>query len=689
MKYYTDRPKKVDLIILITILTFSLLTLHATAAVCPAQCLCLNTSTAKGGGYVFCGGNQSFCGYDQYKNPMYCYQNPTIIAAQPKLIPIATVTTTPAPGAPVSCPTGCECALPATAQQYGYSFCNGKQTVCGYEQTLSALIPKYCYQKPPQTTQPSLVTCPDTCTCLSLSQGTDSGYARCSVQTNPCGYDQYQNYKYCYEKSASNTCQYDYQRGECTGSCQTGAACHLNTIIRDLATGSVTFAECTCKAPSPTDKEPPVIDLIQTPFSAKANETVTITVRATDPNGVAKIELYIDGKKVSDCLKTQSCSFSTILPEGDTTLAAQALDELGNLGRLSRVTKITRVSIPLCPIVRGTINGFNQDINSLKINAEQLGWLTPGIGGIPRPIEITVETRVFDVVSPREFELTYSTDCLSEGTWRIEPVYSEYSGTSRWRGNWSPKSYTIVTSESPLGKSDAHFTFTDPCTSPTLPSQFDWREWEGTNWVSPVKDQMTCGSCWAFSTVGMVEAIYNVEQNRVENLDLSEQNLVSNCYPQASCKGREASVEARLDTLRYVTENGIVEEACFPYQSGNCCTSGPSCVCDPSCSCGAQCTKPCSCERCADWSSRLWKTSYYHRIGGDQNEIKRALICRGPVQSCGGGHCVVIIGWNNEHGNWIIKNSWGTGWEDNGFGELPFNYQWFNDTYYIQGVRRG
>jgi len=44
-----------------------------------------------------------------------------------------------------------------------------------------------------------------------------------------------------------------------------------------------------------------------------------------------------------------------------------------------------------------------------------------------------------------------------------------------------------------------------------LPSVWNWTAWNGGNYITTVKDQGSCGSCWAFATIGVMEAVYNVE----------------------------------------------------------------------------------------------------------------------------------------------------------------------------------
>ncbi len=94
---------------------------------------------------------------------------------------------------------------------------------------------------------------------------------------------------------------------------------------------------------------------------------------------------------------------------------------------------------------------------------------------------------------------------------------------------------------------------------------FDWRDKDGENWVTPVKNQGSCGSCWAFSAVGAAESAFLIYTNDPGmNIDLSEQHLVSDCCSVGSCGGG-----VPRSALEYIRDTGVPDEDCFPYTARN------------------------------------------------------------------------------------------------------------------------
>jgi len=196
--------------------------------------------------------------------------------------------------------------------------------------------------------------------------------------------------------------------------------------------------------------------------------------------------------------------------------------------------------------------------------------------------------------------------------------------------------------------------FCEPCDEnlTVVPASFDWRNVRSKNWVSPVKDQGSCGSCWAFSAMGAIEAEYNIEQNDVINIDLSEQFAVS--CSNGSCNGGNP-----VDVYMLMVDGGVSDEACFPYTASN-----------NSCS-----------NRCSGWENQSWGITGYHLVSNDIVSIKRAVMEHGPLSACSvnWGHCVVLVGWDDVTATWIVKNSWSRWWGNNGYGIVPYRNHIYSD----------
>jgi len=120
------------------------------------------------------------------------------------------------------------------------------------------------------------------------------------------------------------------------------------------------------------------------------------------------------------------------------------------------------------------------------------------------------------------------------------------------------------------------------CSGTGFPDYFNWHDLNGTDWMTPVQYQgSSCGSCWAFSAIGIVEAAFNIYNNNPDiDLNLSEQQLLSTnsscCSNCGNCLGGSTA-----RTLEYIKNTGVVNETCFPY------TASPATVCNLS-ACGEE-----------------------------------------------------------------------------------------------------
>ena len=235
-------------------------------------------------------------------------------------------------------------------------------------------------------------------------------------------------------------------------------------------------------------------------------------------------------------------------------------------------------------------------------------------------------------------------------------------------------------------------------TSGQFVSEWDWRNRHGKNWVTSVKDQQNCGACWAFSAVAVLEAYANLYYNRLLNFDLSEQELISCDNNNNGCSGGNA-----YQAFRYIKQNGIVDENCFRYASSE----------D-------------DCDLCPDPEELVFLNNYdaladnlyaFHSLSNSEVEsrIKRKLFIS-PI-SFGilpWNHIINLIGYKtilsgdtiymgniSDSNNtividnsysyfigktaWLVKNSWGNTWGDNGFGYIVAEKYNLNLPHYIHG----
>ena len=222
-----------------------------------------------------------------------------------------------------------------------------------------------------------------------------------------------------------------------------------------------------------------------------------------------------------------------------------------------------------------------------------------------------------------------------------------------------------------------------------LPSFFSWRNFNGTDYTTPIKDQSPAPSCEAYAFCASLETKMQYQLQEIYNPDLSETHLFF--YAGGSYEKGWVSI---IDAANYLIEYGVPDEGCNP---------------DPHRPFDYQF------ESLSGWQNRTVKITNWGWVNHDIESIKTALIEHGPLIICirlwkdfnyylggvykhrwgdhTGGHVVAMVGYDDSKECWIVKNSWGSSWGADGWFRMSYYADMFAEWYgpgtgimYIDGV---
>lgn len=186
-------------------------------------------------------------------------------------------------------------------------------------------------------------------------------------------------------------------------------------------------------------------------------------------------------------------------------------------------------------------------------------------------------------------------------------------------------------------------------------------DWTTSGAVSSIKDQGSCGGCYAFATNAAIESAYLMKNsNQYAQINLSVQQVLdcSKNYGNNGCNGGWIS-----NVLDYGKANGITTEAAYPYTqtAGSCKVNG-----------GAYKISSYAGGALADCNAlAAMVTGRPTSIAVSAGTNYWMAYAGGILNQCGTSldHGVLLVGvfQNASMNYWKIKNSWGTGWGENGF----------------------
>lgn len=220
----------------------------------------------------------------------------------------------------------------------------------------------------------------------------------------------------------------------------------------------------------------------------------------------------------------------------------------------------------------------------------------------------------------------------------------------------------------------------NPTSKIEIPTEFNWAAQVPECFTIPIKDQKTCGSCYAFSSTYVLAKRMCLYDKKYYNLDLSPQEMIS-------CDDRNSKCYATPLPIgwNYLENKGVSSESCNPFYSyiENNKEYFPKCS-----------------NKCDDYNQAYTK---YRAVPNTlesthtDEETQIEILKHGPVSSYlhaygdlhyyyggiytpykkigGGGHGVSIIGWgyDERYGSyWIAANSWGPNWGEEGYFNIPF-----------------
>jgi C1A family cysteine protease len=187
-----------------------------------------------------------------------------------------------------------------------------------------------------------------------------------------------------------------------------------------------------------------------------------------------------------------------------------------------------------------------------------------------------------------------------------------------------------------------------------LAASVDSIDWVAKGGVTPVKDQGECGSCWAFSTMAVLESVYKI--NTGNTVSLAEQQLIDcDTSGQSGCSGGSAT-----SGLQWLESHSACTTDSYPYTAvdGTCNSCSSAGV-----SIGGVNLVTAMSESALQSALGGSPASVSVYAGSDWQHYSSGILPAYGV--CAHNHAVLAVGYDSS--SWKIKNSWGSSWGESGY----------------------
>jgi C1A family cysteine protease len=217
-------------------------------------------------------------------------------------------------------------------------------------------------------------------------------------------------------------------------------------------------------------------------------------------------------------------------------------------------------------------------------------------------------------------------------------------------------------------------------------SSVDWRDRFGSRWLTTIRDQGGCGSCYIYGAVGIFETTLRIEHHlwSLRDEDDVKNSISLTCGAKSACHGGSPD-----HVLKWIEQNGVTDQIDKPDSKISLGRPTPD--------------RPGRTAQLDGDGIVAVKQPHVALSGADQ--MKQWIDLSGPIAACfncypdldksckkdavysapdngtkgSDGHCVMIVGYDDKKGAWLIRNSWGEGWGTKGYGWFAYSKPGKND----------